>query len=222
MEWKERWVLSRGEVKAIYDRLGSRQDRGAYYEDVAIADLMAHADFAHAQRVFEFGCGTGRVAADLLAHHLPSCAGYYAVDLSSTMAHITATRLARWADRTLATRATGFPHVPCAHNSMDRFVSMYVLDILAPEDIRSILAEAHRVLTHDGRLCLISLTHGATPYARLRSWGWSMVYALRPQLLGGCRPISLQEFLVRDWDLQHVAVTTAGGMSSEVIIATPR
>jgi len=218
MGWKERCVLSRGEVKSIYDQLGARQDRSAYYADVAIEDLTAHADFAHARRIFEFGCGTGRIAAELLAHHLPSCASYYAVDLSSSMAHITATRLARWADRTLVTRATGFPHVPCAYTSVDRFVSMYVLDILSPDDIRSILAEAHRILTYDGRLCLISLTHGATPYARLRSW----VFRIWPQLLGGCRPISLQDFLVPDWDLQHVAVMTAGGMSSEVIVATPR
>ena len=222
MEGEKRWVLSRGEVKAIYDRLGSRQERSAYYEDVAIADLTAHADFAHARRVFEFGCGTGRVAAELLSCHLPSCASYYAVDLSSTMVHLAATRLAHWQNRAVVSRTDGFPGVPFTDGSVDRFVSMYVLDILSPDDIRSILAEAHRVLTRDGRLCLISLTHGATPYARLRSWGWSLVYTFRPHLVGGCRPIPLQDFLVRDWDLQHVAVVTAGGMSSEVIVATPR
>ncbi len=215
-------MLSRNQVEAIYDRLGPLQDLSVSYEDVAIKDLIAHADFAHAQRVFELGCGTGRVAADLLSQHLPASAIYYAIDLSSTMVQLAASRFARWPNRTLVARAAGFPHVPLADASVDRFVSMYVLDMFSPDDIRAILAEARRVLMPNGCLCLISLTYGATPYARLKTRGWSLVYAIMPQLLGGCRPIRLRDMLHETWNIQHHAVTTAHGLSSEVVIATPR
>ena len=43
-----------------------------------------------------------------------------------------------------------------------RFVSNYVLDLLTAGDIADVLSEARRVLTAEGRLCVVSLTHGST------------------------------------------------------------
>lgn len=63
-------MLSRAQVKLFYDRLGARQDWQAFYEDPAAEELIAHAEFEKAKLVFEFGCGTGRFAERILAHHL--------------------------------------------------------------------------------------------------------------------------------------------------------
>lgn len=215
-------MLQRSEIAAIYDRLGARQDRGARYEDPAIDELIAHASFPTATSVVEFGSGTGRVAARLLRQHLPATARYAAVDLSATMTHLTAARLAPWAERTLVARSSGEPHLPFEDATCDRFVSMYVLDILAPEQITALLAEARRILRPDGRVCLISLTFGATPWSSLKSLGWRAVYRARPALVGGCRPIAVSELLDTRWQVEHTAVVTAAGMSSEVVIAAPR
>ncbi|MDP9316221.1 MAG: class I SAM-dependent methyltransferase [Chloroflexota bacterium] len=215
-------MLTVDEIKQLYDRLGARQDRSAYYEDRAIADLAGSAQFARAQRVFEFGCGTGRVAAHLLAAQLPASARYYAVDLSSTMVQLAAARLSVWIDRTLLARTAEAPHLPLLDASVDRFVSLYVLDILSEDAIGWLLSESRRVLTTDGRLCVISLTHGATPLARLWSRGWQWVYLRRPHLVGGCRPLRLHTLLSEEWQVVHHAVVTVRGMSSEVLVATPR
>lgn len=64
-------VLTRSQARRFYDHFGAKQDSQAFYEDAALDDLMRHADCAQAQSVFEFGCGTGRFAAQLLTKHLP-------------------------------------------------------------------------------------------------------------------------------------------------------
>jgi len=72
-------MLSHEEARAFYDWLGTRQDSQRLYEDPALADLLAHADFGEARSLFEFGCGTGRLAERLLSDWLPSDCRYQAV-----------------------------------------------------------------------------------------------------------------------------------------------
>ncbi|GAC1357788.1 MAG: class I SAM-dependent methyltransferase [Herpetosiphon sp.] len=215
-------MLSSDEIKQMYDRLGAGQDHGAAYEDIAINDVCAHAGLSQTCHVFEFGCGTGRVAADLLSKYLPPQATYLGVDLSTTMVQLTQARIAPWLQRAVIVRASGRPHLPLRDGSVDHVFSLYVLDILSPQEIHSILCEAHRVLEPGGRLCITSLTHGKTLYGRFRSWLWSAVYRLRPRLVGGCRPLRLQAFLERDWLVEHRAVVMKRGITSEVIVARVR
>ncbi len=59
-------MLRNDQIKRIYDRLGTGQDRGAAYEDIAIEDLCHHAHFPHAQHVFEFGAAVLEVAGDAI------------------------------------------------------------------------------------------------------------------------------------------------------------
>ncbi len=215
-------MLNHAEIKAIYDRFGARQDRQAYYEDAPIAELIQHADFSRAKAVFEFGCGTGRLAAELLGQHLPMDATYYGLDLSSTMARLANARLAPWGNRAVVAQTSGVPQLPAKDGSIDRFVSAYVLDLLSTEDSEALLVEARRLLHPNGKLCLVSLTYGRTLPTRLVSWGWSQIYARNPARLGGCRPIVLRDFLHDGWVLQHAAVIARLGISSEVVVAVPR
>ena len=86
-------TLTTSEARAFYDRFGAKQDKQAFYEDRAIAALIAHADFEHAQSIFEFGCGTGRLAARLLPTPLPDNCHYLGVDISTTMVALARERL---------------------------------------------------------------------------------------------------------------------------------
>jgi SAM-dependent methyltransferase len=216
-------MLSREQVKSFYDRSGARQDRLAFYEDPPAEDLIAHADFENARLVYEFGCGTGRFAENILARRLPQNALYYGVDLSPSKVQLARERLARFGNRAMVVLTDGSSEVRAADGSVDRFVSNYVLDLLPAEEIHSLLAEAHRVLAKDGRLCLISLTHGKTRLSRLVIWGWVRLHSVRPILVGGCRPIELLEFLREEaWQLRHVNVVTAFGIPSEIVVALPR
>ncbi len=214
-------MLTHQQAKAFYDRLGSKQDLQAFYEVSATNNLIAQAAFEQAQSVFECGCGTGAFAERLLSRHLPPQARYLAVDSSATMVALARTRLARFGDRVAVRQTDGSLQFDEVSGSFERFVSNYVLDLLSLSDMAQLLAEAHRLLVADGRLCLVSLTRGSTPLARLVTWTWTRIHALEPRLVGGCRPVELRDCLPHTgFHIDYAQVITRFGIPSEVVIAS--
>ena len=57
--------LSHSQAARFYDVLGARLDTQAFYEDAVLHELVGHLDLNVCQAVVEFGCGTGRLAAEL-------------------------------------------------------------------------------------------------------------------------------------------------------------
>ena len=215
--------LTKEQTIAFYDRFGAKQDRQAYYEDIALVELVRWGRFEEATRVVEFGCGTGRFAERLLADHLPPQATYWGCDVSMTMLKLTEQRLLPFGGRVEIWKSDGEGQLPLPDASTDRFVSNYVLDILSFDEIHFTIAEAGRILTPGGLLCLVSLTNGAQGFSKLASALWKIAYALKPSLVGGCRPIELQLLLVGvDWEVLHCQVVVGRGISSEVIVAQNR
>jgi SAM-dependent methyltransferase len=216
-----RRTLTAAEAKSFYDRFGAKQDTQAFYEDRALDALVAHADFEHAHSIFEFGCGTGRLAAQLFETILPDDCHYLGVDISETMVALARARLRRWADRVEIVRSEGIVPRHRAGGVYDRFVSTYVLDLLSEEAIDAVLADAGRRLRHDGLLCLVGLTRGQTPLTMLVSALWTALHRVNPNVVGGCRPIVLREFLgEKSWRVRHHEVVAAWGIPSEVVIAS--
>jgi len=212
-------MLSRKQARDFYDRLGSKQDWQSFYEDPAVADLIAHLSLATAASMIEFGCGTGRLAESLLTHHLPKEATYLGIEISSTMARLAKRRLERFGKRATVLLTKGEIQLDVKTSSFDRFLSTYVLDLLSEEDIRSLVAEAHRVLTPGGLLGIVSLTHGFTTVSRVFEKAWMSAFRFRPSLVGGCRPISLEDFIGAGWNVRHSQKMTSFGVPSEVLVA---
>jgi len=216
-------TLSHDEARRFYDWLGARQDSQGFYEDAAIAELIDHADFAQARSVFEFGCGTGRLAERLLREILPPDCRYEAVDISSTMVGLARARLARWGERASVEQTSGAMTIAAPDASIDRFVICYVIDLLGEEDIRCLLAEAHRVLEPGGYLCTVALSSGSSLSAIIVGSVWRALFRLHPRLVGGCRAIAVRERLDdTEWSVHYANVITRFGMSSEVLIAARR
>lgn len=212
-------VLTADEARAFYDRFGAKQDGQSFYEDPALDDLIAHARFGEARRVFEFGCGTGRLAERLLAGHLPPEAAWLGCDVSPVMVELATRRLAAFGGRAGVQRSDGRIAFPVPDRSVDRVVSCYVLDLLSFDDVRAVFAEAHRVLEPSGLLCVVSLTTGVTALSRIVSLLWQIAFRVRPALVGGCRPIHLETF-VDDarWRTRHRRVVMPFGVPSEVLV----
>lgn len=215
-------VLSRDDARRVYDRIGSLQDTQAFYEDRATSILVEHGDFGAAHRVLEFGCGTGRFAARLLSERLPADAVYRALDLSPTMVQLARTKLQPFAPRAEVVLTDGAAPVDEPTASRDRFVSNFVLDLLAEDDIVAVVREAHRILVPGGLLCVSSLAVGTGGLSRLVSGLWSRLHALNPALTGGCRPLELLDWLPSsEWRIRHHARLTPFGIPSAVIVAEP-
>ncbi len=212
-------VLTPQESRRFYDRFGEKQDAQGFYEDPALDDLIRHASLAKAQAVFEFGCGSGRFAARLLAGHLRDSATYLGCDVSSTMVALATERLAPFADRARATLSDGTLRFPLSADSVDRILCTYVLDLLSEAQIAEFLQEAERVLAPGGKLCLVSLTNGTTFPSRVVSALWGLLYRLRPTVVGGCRPLRLDQFISSDrWETEYRNVVTPFAVPSEVLI----
>ena len=215
-------TLSHEQAQRFYDEFGTRQDRQGWYEDPPNAALIAKAHFEQASSVLEFGCGTGRLAAALLAQRLPKHCKYLGLDASRTMYGLAQARLKAWAPRAEVRQTDGSMSLPCAPNGVDRVLTTYVLDLLSLADIEAFLNEAHRVLEPQGLLCAVSLTPGERGIARSVTRFWRYVYSKNPLRVGGCRPLQLALRLPAErWRVVHREVIVAWGMASEVLIASP-
>jgi len=213
-------TLSYEAARRVYDRIGSRQDSQAFYEDRPVDLLVAHADFHLSRRVIELGCGTGRFALRLLSEELPADAGYIGVDISPEMVRLSRDKLARFGERAKVRLSKGDIRFEDGDASCDRFVSSYVLDLLSENDIRLAVAEAHRILEPGGLLCLVSLATGAGPASRVLASGWSRLHALAPELVGGCRPIDLLDHLGPDrWIIRYQERVAPFAVPSEIVVA---
>jgi ubiquinone/menaquinone biosynthesis C-methylase UbiE len=216
-------VLTRSQARTFYDRFGKKQDSQAFYEDAALDDLIAHAAFEQVEKVFEFGCGTGRFASRLLTKHLSPSASYFGIDFSRTMIAIAEQRVLPYAERAQVSQSDGSMRFPLPDHSVDRVVSTYVLDLLSEADIRQAISEARRVLKPSGKLCLVSLTQAVTLISRIFIALWSALFRLRPSLIGGCRPILLHSFFdQQSWSVDYRNVVTRFSVPSEVLIASPK
>jgi ubiquinone/menaquinone biosynthesis C-methylase UbiE len=216
-------VLKPSEAQAFYDRFGKKQDAQRFYEDPATDELIAHARLGEAEKVFEFGCGTGRFATRILAGHLPASATYLGCDLSSTMVGLATERLAIYGGRAQVFQSDGTVHFPLPDHSVDRVISTYVLDLLSETDIGKFLLEAYRVLVVGGRLCLVSLANGTTFLSRVVSSVWTSIFRLRSSLVGGCRPLRLEQYLnPGSWTLEYRNVVIALSVPSEVFVLRAR
>lgn len=171
-------MLTFAEARKIYDALGMRQDGQSYYEDPAFDLLIQNANLDQAEEIVELGCGTGWLAKRLLADQLPRNARYHGIDLSPTMVQITLERLAEYSHRVEVKVSDGSPRFDIPDQSMNCFLSTYVLDILSSEDIQNVISQAHRILKRNGELCLVDLTYGKAGWPRLYSLGWELVHTL--------------------------------------------
>jgi ubiquinone/menaquinone biosynthesis C-methylase UbiE len=215
-------TLTHEEARAFYDNFGRKQDLQGFYEEPALKVLVAKAALGEASSLVEFGCGTGRLALELLQRHLPKGAQYLGTDISSTMVAIASDRLASFASRASVLQTQGEAKLPAAAASVDRVLSAYVFDLLSDADREEFLAEAQRVLRVGGLLCLCGITEGATLISRAVMSGWGWLYAHSPRLVGGCRPTRAAEFLqVQGWRISYQRVVIAWGVASEVVIASP-
>ncbi len=212
--------LSHGQAERFYDRFGAKLDTQSFYELPALRDLAKHLDLKTCRAVVEFGCGTGRFAAELLETSLPSQATYLGVDVSRIMVALTSRRLARYGRRAEVRKSDGAPKIDSPDGAFDRFICSYVLDLLPDDEIGTMLREAHRVLAPGGLVGLVSMTNGPTVTSRLVSTLWSKLHRISPWLVGGCRPVEIICFVASsEWKIDHRNIVTPFGVPSEIVVA---
>jgi len=214
-------TLSPSQAKEFYDQFGEKQDKQGYYEDRAVETLLKNSLLQDSTSIFEFGCGTGRIASDLLNDYAPR-AEYLGMDISETMIQLAEKRLERFHNRTRVQLSPGGDALGLSDKSVDRFISTYVFDLLPEDSIRKIIAEAKRILEDDGLICLVGITAGRGILSRCVMGVWRSVFALKPSIVGGCRPIRFQDyFSTNEWDILYNNTVVSWGVASDVFVARP-
>ncbi len=211
------------DARRFYNRFGSLQDSQRFYEDPAVRALCSRAEFRNAKAVLEFGCGTGRLAQQLLAHELAPEATYLGFDISRTMVDLASERTRPFGECAEIRLIDGAPRLNVADASCDRFVSVYVLDLLSTEDSRLLLAEAYRVLAPGGKLAIANLTRGRAGFSRMVTWGWEHLYKIHPFMVGGCHPIDVRALLnTEHWDIEYHDAVAPFAIAQEILVASRR
>ena len=180
-------ALTLKQARSVYDRIGRVQDWQAFYEDATTDRLVANAALAADQTIFEFGCGTGRLAARLLGA-LPESINYLGVDLSPVMIKLATNRLTAWAQRAEVVLVDGSLPLPANDGFADRVLSTFVFDLLDVDYARAVLDDLRRILAPGGRLCLASLTHGEGRLERAVSQAWNGLWQVAPSWWEGVAP----------------------------------
>lgn len=213
-------TLTPREAARVYDRIGRLQDWQSFYEGPATRLLETHAGFQSARSVFELGCGTGAYAARIL-ELLPDSTLYRGVDVSRRMVEMASRRLERYGTRVRVDLVSGEPPLPGSEDTFDRFLAVYVFDLLSDELGSRLLEEAHRLLGKEGKLCLVSLAEGESGPARAVCSAWKALFRMKPSLVGGCRPIDLRESLRSRWHIDYIETVTAWAVTSQAVVAHP-
>lgn len=213
--------LTPEEARQHYDRNVERQDRQGWYEDDALARLIAHGSFDKAQAVLEAGCGTGRFAGILLRKHLPTHARYTGLDISPAMLARAASSLRPFELRVKLKPADVTLGLTAQRGSADRVIATYLFDLLSPGHSRTLLDEMHRVLRPNGLLCLASLSPKTdTGDTTILTQLWTLVQRAWPWIVGGCRPVELRRLLDDEkWDVVAHETVSPRGLTSEVLVA---
>lgn len=216
-------TLSIKEAADYYDSFGSKQDSQEFYEGPPLEDLLAHLDLARISSIFEFGCGTGKFAEKMLRSGTPPDCIYTGMDVSQKMVDLATHRLSTFGQRATVTRSEGSCRLDLRAQSYDLIVANYVLDLLSFDNIEVLLRSFFDALKPEGRLGLVSLTHGNGGFSNLAASLWKGVHKLSPKLVGGCRPVELIDFLPKDqWTVTYRQVLTPFSIPSEIVITKKR
>jgi len=215
--------LTPEQASRVYDRIGRFQDWQVLYENRALKELLRLGSFGSAKSIFEFGCETGAFAAKILSGCAPPDCRYVGIDVSRKMVVLSIARLRQWAERAEIKLSDGSTRIEQPDGAFDNFVSNYVFDLLAPEYVADIVSEAHRMLGNNGKLCLVSLGQGESGVSRILPAAWESIWRIKPELVGGCRPIDLRRLVkVEQWSIERYETVTSLGITSEVVVASPR
>ena len=219
------------EVKPILDSVcGAKEIRRAYdlwshiYGEVA-APLehgprklaLELARIQPQEKVLEVGIGPGQILSEILKR-VDRTALVCGVDLSWKMLEKSRRQARRAGYNNVGLEEADARQLPFVDQAFDVVYSSYVLDILSLQGIIVALKEFRRVLKASGRVALVNLSK-QSPMSRtwveyLYKW---LPATWVPYVLGGCRPVLLED-LVRDAGFSGVERKFIGGlMSSEII-----
>ena len=182
--------VSQSRIGSVYDRIAPIYDVwGKLTESHARERALELAEIHDGQHILEVAVGTGLAFYEIVKRN-PNGSNM-GVDLSAGMLSKAKRRLGKLtgANYSLAQGSAFDLHVE--DGSIDLLMNSYMFDLIAFDDMNTVIGEFRRVLKKDGRLVLVNMTAGEGIGGRL----YETIYRISPESMGGCRGVRMTEKL---------------------------
>jgi len=178
--------FSENKVKDSYTKVAWFYDIWSLLtESKAAKKVIALANIKDGESILEVAVGTGLVFKDILKRNLSGT--NKGIEISPSMVSRAKKRLHKL-DRSNYTLEIGNAYqLPYQDNSFDLVINNFMLDLLPEEDFAGVLSEFYRVIKPSGRAVISTMAFGEFWYNKF--WYW--VARKFPDLLTGCRPVSI-------------------------------
>jgi len=184
--------VSQSEIPQVYDSLSKTYDIwGKLAETRARNRSIELADIHDDQKILEVAVGTGLTFYEIVKKN-PTGTNT-GIDISPGMLNKAKERLQTLSDANYQLKLGNAFKIEEKSQHFDLLVNSYMFDLIAFNEMDSVLAEFKRVLKKGGKLILANMTTGET----FASGIYSLIYRMSPKLFGGCRGVRLSEKLQR-------------------------
>ncbi len=182
--------VSQDKIGSVYEKIAPVYDIwGKLTESHARNKALELAEIKNGQTILEVAVGTGLAFYDIVKRN-PNGTNI-GIDLSPVMLDKAKKRVSQLAKAAYSLEVGTAFDLRVERESVDILVNNYMFDLIAFEDMSTILKEFKMVLKKDGRLILVNMTEGE----RFGSKLYDMVYNISPKTMGGCRGVKLSDKL---------------------------
>jgi ubiquinone/menaquinone biosynthesis C-methylase UbiE len=179
--------MSKAEVRQRYARLAGIYDFwGFLTESKAVNRALQLARIRNGESILEVAVGTGSAFEQIVS--MNGNGRNEGIELSPEMLARAQKRLINNPGNYSLKVADAYS-LPYVDGSFDLIFNSYMFDLLPEGDFPQVLQEFKRVLKSGGRMVITTMTQGRRWYSRI--WDW--LVRRYPNILEGCRPISLEE-----------------------------
>ncbi len=207
--------VSQSEIPGVYDSLSKTYDIwGKLAETRARNRALELADIKDGQTILEVAVGTGLGFYEIVRQN-PNGINI-GVDISRGMLQKADRRLGRLTAANYELKIGNAFHLEEETERFDLLVNSYMFDLIAFDEMDSILEEFRRVLKKGGKLILVNMTEGES----FGSGIYSLIYRLSPKFFGGCRGVKLSDRLQQNgFEVKTREYHQQWWFPSEVILA---
>jgi ubiquinone/menaquinone biosynthesis C-methylase UbiE len=184
--------LSKEEIQESYSKVAWFYDQwGKLTESRAIQRVTQLANIQDGEHILEVAVGTGVVFEEIVKRN-PNGQNE-GIDLSPSMLQRAEERLKNYNINSFHLQVGSVYQLPFVDNTFDLLINNFMLDLLPEDDFSLILSEMKRVLKPSGRVVISTMAFGEKWYNKI--WFWIAKHF--PNLLTGCRPISLESYILK-------------------------
>ena len=182
--------VSQSEIPGVYDSLSKTYDIwGKLAETRARNRALELANIKDGQKILEVAVGTGLGFYEIVQRN-PNGTNI-GVDISPGMLQKAEKRLGQLIAANYELKIGNAFSLEAQDECFDLLVNNYMFDLIAFDDMDTILKEFKRVLIKGGKLILVNMTEGES----FGSGIYRLIYRISPKSFGGCRAVKLSDRL---------------------------